>query len=307
MRKHDAFKSVAIGLALLVIGQTGQAATTASFKVAVDTTPLVGHPAGPFSILFSLTDGSGLADGNNTVNIGAIDLAGGSGQGNATLFGGTSGSIESGITLTDTSPLNVFSESFSPGSVLRFTLSVTTADDDGGIPDRLCFYILDSSGVPIPTLSPGADFLFGVDLGSTVPSPEAFGTDPSRSPTSGSPIVINPPKVRLDIDDHDRDRDHERDRDKDRRRERDNEDHGRPEARAYLGRRVLCGARYNVVPLSPYRWIKSPSNGIFRTGAAFENRVKISPNSLESILGGGIPSTNFGRTRRLSRARITKA
>ena len=36
---------------------------------AVDTTALVGHPAGPFSIEFQLIDGSGINDANNTFAI----------------------------------------------------------------------------------------------------------------------------------------------------------------------------------------------------------------------------------------------
>jgi len=199
MRKNEIFNRLAIIVALLALGQTVHAANTKTFEIAVDTTPLVGHPAGPFSILVAFTDGSGLADGNNTVNIGSIDFNGGSGQANPTVFGGAGGSLESGVSLTDVSPLSLFSERFSPGSTLRFTVSVTIADDDGGVPDRLTFYILDSTGVPIPTLSPGADYLFGVALGSAPPLPDTFGTDTSRSPTSGSPIAISAPTVTSDL------------------------------------------------------------------------------------------------------------
>src|ERR1700730_12874681 len=122
MRPNDILKSIAIACVLLATSQATPASAASTYEVTINTAPLVGHPAGPFSILFAFTDGSGLADGNNTVNIRPFDFAGGSGLGNATLIGGTSGSLETGITLTDTSFLNVFYESFSPGSVLRFTL-----------------------------------------------------------------------------------------------------------------------------------------------------------------------------------------
>ena len=43
------------------------------FTIEVDTAPLIGHPAGPFSLEFQLNDGSGTSDGNNTALIGPFD------------------------------------------------------------------------------------------------------------------------------------------------------------------------------------------------------------------------------------------
>src|SRR5262249_44635476 len=70
---------------------------------------------------------------------------------------------------------------------------------DGGIPDRLVFYILDGSGNPIPSLSPAADFLVGIDLRSAGAAVESFGTDRTRSPSNGNPIAINAPTVTSDL------------------------------------------------------------------------------------------------------------
>lgn len=196
MRRSEISKTVLIALACLFLARPARAAAaTASYTVSINTAPLVGHPAGPFSILIAFTDGSGVADSNNTVLINQVDFGGGSGLGDATLFGSVSGALESGVNITDVSPLNFFSESFSPGQFLRFTLTLTTGDDDGGTPDRITLYILDASGNPIPTLSPSADFLLGSDLGSTFPLPTAFGTDATRSPSAGNPILIDAPIV----------------------------------------------------------------------------------------------------------------
>jgi len=180
--------------ALAVLCPTSEGSTGANYTVTVNTASLVGHPAGPFSILLAVTDGSGLGDASNTISVTNVDFGGGNGLGNIALFGGASGSLETGVTMTDISPVNFFSESFSPGQSLRFTVSLTTADDFG-LPDGVSFFILDSSGLPVPTLSPAADFLFAIDMGSNVAPPQTYGTDPSRSPSTGSPITIETPTV----------------------------------------------------------------------------------------------------------------
>src|SRR5215471_8433421 len=153
MRRCGWLKTVVVLVGVLEAARPMKATTASSYAVTVNTAGLVGHPAGPFSVLLALTDGSGLADANNSITVTNADFGGGNGLGSSVLFGGANGALETGLTITDTSPLNLFSEAFSPGQFLRFTLTVTTNDDDGGIPDRVVFYILDRSGKPIPTLS----------------------------------------------------------------------------------------------------------------------------------------------------------
>jgi hypothetical protein len=236
MRIRKTLKLALAGCVLLTAAQSARASGTSTYRVSLNTAPLIGHPAGPFTFLVAMTDGSELSDRNNTVSIRNLDFGGGNALGNAATFGGASGDLGSGVTITDSSVLNLFSEAFSPGKSLRFTISLTVAVDDGPIPDGIAFYILDNAGNPLPTLSPAADFFFSADLGTAAGPPEVFGTDPSRAPTSGNPIVINAPKVRLDNDDDDRDSDHDkdgkRDQDKDGNREGDNDDRGRPKTRA---------------------------------------------------------------------------
>jgi hypothetical protein len=202
MSAYIHFKSKVVPLTfclITVLCSGAEGSTVAAYTVTLNTAPLVGHPAGPFSILIALTDGSGLGDGNNTIQITNVDFGGGSGSGGAGLFGGATGSLETGVTMNDSAPLSLLTESFSPGQTLRFTVSVTTGDDVGEIPDGMSFYILDNSGLPIPTLAPGAALLFAIEASSSPAPPETFGTDSSRSPSTGSPISVEAPVITSDI------------------------------------------------------------------------------------------------------------
>jgi hypothetical protein len=168
------------------------------YNVTLDTAPLVGHPAGPFSAEFAFTDGSEIGDANNTVVLSNFNFGGGSALGGPVVFGGAAGSLETGVTITDSSFLSLFGEGFAPGLQLSFSLDVTSNDDADGIPDRLTVYILDSSGVPLPTLAPAGDYFLGVDLHSTGPIFDTWGSDPFRAPSVGNPVSIPAPTVTLE-------------------------------------------------------------------------------------------------------------
>jgi hypothetical protein len=198
MRCHQILKAALLAYIFFAVSQTAGAATVATYSVSVNTTPLIGHPAGPFTILLALTDGSELFDGNTTVMVTNVNLAGGAVLDNPGRTGGVSGDLASALTLKDTSPLSTFSETFSPGQSLSFILSLSSTDDDSPTPDRFVFYILDNAGNPLPTTSPGADFLVGIDLGPSGGPPEVFGTDPSRPSVAGNPIMMDAPAVSLD-------------------------------------------------------------------------------------------------------------
>jgi hypothetical protein len=167
----------------------------AIYNVTLDTTQLVGHPAGPFYLEFALTDGSGIGDANNAVTLSGFDFGGGSALGGPLEFGGASGSLETGVAMTDNSFLNVFYEPFAPGLQLSFLLDMTLNEDAGGVPDRFTFFVLDSSGVPLPTLAPYGDYFFGADLYSTGAILDAYGSDPSRAPSVGDPVSIPAPTI----------------------------------------------------------------------------------------------------------------
>jgi hypothetical protein len=177
--------------ALTVLCSAARASEVTTYTVTLDTSPLVGHPAGPFSILFALTDGSGLSDANTRITVTNVEFGGGNGSGGVGLFGGASGNLETEVVMTDSYPLTLFSESFTAGRFLRFTVSLRAGHDVGNVPDGLSFYVLDNSGSPIPTLSPAADYLVGFDLRSAEMKPQSFETDTSRLPSAGNAIAID--------------------------------------------------------------------------------------------------------------------
>jgi len=165
------------------------------YNVTLNTAPLVGHPAGPFYVEWTFTDGSGVGDANNTVTMSNINFGGGSALGDPLVFGGASGSLETGVAITDSSVLSLFSEQFAPGLQLSFSLDLTSNDDAGGTSDGLTLFVLDSSGVPIPTLAPFGDYFIGATLGSTGAMFDAYGSDPSRALTVGDPVSIPVPTI----------------------------------------------------------------------------------------------------------------
>src|SRR2546426_1294606 len=188
----------AIAVALVPGATTVAHAATTATSISVDTGPLIDHSAGPFTLLFAMTDGSGIGDANNTVTIGDIDLGGGAALAPPTVVGGASGDAMTVIVINDTAFLNFFTQSFRPGTTLRFTITATNAEEAGGIPDRITFAILDRFGTPIATRAPGGDFLVGFDLSASSATLEAFPTDPSRPPAEGDPISIDAPVLASD-------------------------------------------------------------------------------------------------------------
>ena len=186
-------KAAAIAAVLSLYQATAWGSSTSSYDVVIDTSPLVGHPAGPFSIFLGFTDGSGIGSMRASITVTNVNFGGGSLVGESPMiFGAASGDLMTGVEITDASFLSLFSQGFTAGNTLRFTVSLNTAGDDSEIPDRLSFYILDSSARPIPTLAPAGDFLFAIDVRPAGGSPEVFGSDPSR----GSP-PIEPPQITL--------------------------------------------------------------------------------------------------------------
>ena len=149
-----------------------------NFTVTTDTKSLMGHPAGPFSLDFQFTDGAGTIDGNNSITLSAFAFGGGS-------WGGPSS-----ITLDDTAAF--FSEyyhEFTPGTYLKFNVSMTTVVDSGSTPDQFSFAILDNSVAEIPTFGLGDSFV-SVDINSLTPLIQSF-----KSNSSDPSINIDAPAI----------------------------------------------------------------------------------------------------------------
>jgi hypothetical protein len=156
-----------------------------TYNVWIDTSSLVGSPDGPFSIDFQLNDGSGLSDGNNWATLSNFQFGGGGALDSATLLGGATGDLGSGVTLTDSSPFNEFYQTFTAGASLSFDLTLTTNADSGDTPDVFTFSLLDGSLFNLPTKSPGTDTFFQVVLDGTNPviATYASANDAITAPT----------------------------------------------------------------------------------------------------------------------------
>ena len=194
MKRKNLYVCMMLAGALLGLAASSAHADTV-LNVSVNTSSLSGLAGS--EVFFELTDGSGTGDGNNTATVSLIALGGGTAGAVDTTnsTGGASGDLNSGITLTDTSPLNVLGQFFTPGSALSFTLDLTSNVDAGNTPDQFSLYIYDPSGNPIDTTSDPTGFnsLLAVDgLCSDVTcssTPVVSNYDPSLVTTT---LVVTP-------------------------------------------------------------------------------------------------------------------
>ena len=170
-------------LLLLLAGQSANAGVMIDFSV--NTSPLVGNPAGPFYASFQFFDiGGGPANNGVTISnfsgaVGGTEIAG----------AGATGSLNSSLVLVDVDPMSItpgdpigFIQRFTPGATLSFRMTFNDPIVADG--DAFTFQILeDASGqlFPITTADPSTrDAFLTVDLDSvTTPSFETFGHSPS--------------------------------------------------------------------------------------------------------------------------------
>lgn len=155
------------------------------FHVTLDTSPLVGQPNAPFSLLFQLTNSN---SGVNSVTLSNFTFGGGAPLGSPTLTGGASGNLSSGVTLTESGFLNFFAQQFTAGSVLGFDVQMTTNFSGAGTPDGFAFQIQDSNGALLPTTGPANSFI-NVSINSSNPAIETFGS------ARGASIRISAPQI----------------------------------------------------------------------------------------------------------------
>ena len=129
------------------------ASQAAVYHISIDTTALT-LPANlgsaPYSVDLQLNAGDTL--NNNTAVASNFTFGGGSGAiGPANGFGGVSGSIASGVTLSDSSQFNEFYQAFGAGTSLSFDLSLTQVVGAGLTPESFSIAILDGTLANIPT------------------------------------------------------------------------------------------------------------------------------------------------------------
>ena len=162
------------------------------YTVSINTSALVGHPAGPFSLDFQLNDGSGTNDANNTTILSNFTFGvGGSASGSPMLTGGATGDLATQVMLTDSSFLNEFTQGFTPGNSLMFNVMQTTNVDGGSTPDQFTLAIFDNVGAQLPTLS-FFDVFVEVDINSPLPDVQSFASDTGRTPAAGGDAINIP-------------------------------------------------------------------------------------------------------------------
>jgi len=169
-----------LAVALLVFGGIRATADPLGWEFQLNTSSLPTNQ-GPFYLAFQLEDGSGTGDANNTVTLYNFDFYGGSAAGSPVTFGGATGSLETGITITDSDPFfNAIYEGFTPGPMLTFDADFTDNADVGPFQDQMLMSILDPTLNGIPTLDPsGLDSFLTVTLdGTTVTLPNGVVTPP---------------------------------------------------------------------------------------------------------------------------------
>lgn len=161
---------------LLIVTHSEARADSITFNVNVNTSSLIGNATGPFSLNFQMTNGN---SASNSITISNFSFDSGAPAGGISYIGGASGDLSGTVSLNDTEFLNDFAQEFTPGSMLSFTLTLTT-NYAGGTPDLFTFAILDANGFEIATFGLG-DVLFSVEISSTMPRVLTFTTDPSRT------------------------------------------------------------------------------------------------------------------------------
>ena len=156
------------------------------YNVSLNTSALVGQ--GTFNLDLQFNDGSGTADGNNSLTLNSFLFGGGSASGAPTLAGGASGTVGTSVSLTDSAFFNEFLQAFIAGSSLSFQLTLNSnLIDAGPTPDLFTLAILDSSFVGLPTLGPLGEFI-SITLDGR-PTIAVYGT------AANSPYAIGAPSV----------------------------------------------------------------------------------------------------------------
>jgi hypothetical protein len=172
---------------LVALGSTTARADTYAVMFDLNTSAIVGQ--GTYALAFQLVDGSGTGDADNTVLLSDFNFGGGSASGSLLVFGGATGNVATGLTLTNSDPFfNAAIQGFVPGSSLTFDATFTN-NLDTPFPDVFLASIVDPQGNGIPTLDTVNDSFITVTLngttttvnGVTVPPTSLFAADPTQT------------------------------------------------------------------------------------------------------------------------------
>src|SRR5579885_2048382 len=185
-----------LGLVLIATGSPARADLT--WNVSLDTSALAADPAsGPYALDFVLIGSDG-----NRVTLSNFAFGGGSsGPGGPIATSGASGSLTGTVVLDDTSDFFVeFSQQFTPGGSLSFTVDSTAIPPSGNtpIPDNFSMFLLSGydpstgAGTPIVTSDQVNNTFLSIDIngpGATTPVSSAGGAN------GDIPITVAPTGV----------------------------------------------------------------------------------------------------------------
>ena len=155
-------------------------AQSLTLDISVDTSGLIGNAAGPFSLDFQFTDGSGTGTGSDMAVLSGFAFGGGNWTGPLSAANGTGSAsvdpVRGTMALTDSSFFNEYLQGFAPGASLSFQVDLTLGSTSSTMPDEFSFAILENSLTEIPTQGPG-DALVTIDASSSGITALAFQTD----------------------------------------------------------------------------------------------------------------------------------
>ena len=159
------------------------------YSFSLDTAPLAGN--GPFTLDLQFLAGGGAPNdlNLNTIALSGFTFGGGAPLGGGTATGGASGSLASGVTLTDSAFFNEYYENFTPGTLLSFTIDSTNAPSPSGTPDLFTVAILDSHGNELPTNGPASEFLDVSLAGGSSSAVTTYGSAPGSALALPAPVV----------------------------------------------------------------------------------------------------------------------
>jgi hypothetical protein len=201
-------KSIGRLAAVAGIGLCATSAWTSAavvYQVSINTASLLPDSIDmPFSLQLELI-GGGTPTVSNTATFGNFHFSTGSAGDASSIFetGDVSNdaSLSNGVTLdTDNGAASVFSQYFSPGSTLSFTVDTTENLIDATTgpysPDGLSIQILDSAFNAVPTEDPdGTGSLVMFTYADPLLTTATYASDPTQPTTGGEFLSIPAPTV----------------------------------------------------------------------------------------------------------------
>lgn len=164
-------------------------------QVIIDTSAANAGGSSPAELIFTLVDGSGTQDGNNTVTLGDLSFGPGASLDPSWDTPNLSGTLDTSLSLTDNLYESTLGILFNPGSAVSFLLDLTSNIDSGGTPDSFSFVMLDTTGNLIATTDPtGADTIVDYNIDG---SNSAAFVDPSFATVVPQTVATPEPSALL--------------------------------------------------------------------------------------------------------------